>query len=273
MLKQHEAKSDPRLFVAWYSGTIEDATPALDTPLGPTMESILDAQRSLPSWIFRRLYLNLPGQPDDAAFDAESVENAVVANRRVLPPEPGLTAFAFCELSGGGGDDSVLVIVYVINGRYILACLIDQGPRTNGTFSPEETVKKFSETLKVYGCSSVVGDRYAAQWPIQAFQKYGITYKPAELNRSQLYAAFEPLLNSGKVELLDHLKLVQQFIGLVRKGEKIDHASEDHDDHANAAAGAVVLAALADRHAVWMVNFVTGKVLTERELLQRGLLP
>ena len=64
------------------------------------MESILDAQRSLPSWIFRRLYLNLPGQPDDAAFDAESVENAVVANRRVLPPEPGLTAFAFCELSG-----------------------------------------------------------------------------------------------------------------------------------------------------------------------------
>src|SRR5688572_12193820 len=57
MLKQHDAGTDPRLYVAWYSGTIEEANPALNTPLGPTRESIADAQRSLPSWIFRRLYL------------------------------------------------------------------------------------------------------------------------------------------------------------------------------------------------------------------------
>ena len=107
--KQHETKSDPRLFVSWYAGTIEEACPSLNTPYGPTMEDIEDAKRSLPSWIFRRLYLNLPGQPDDAAFDAERVEDAVVANRKVLPPQPTLSYTAFCDLSGGGGDDAVLL--------------------------------------------------------------------------------------------------------------------------------------------------------------------
>jgi hypothetical protein len=103
-------------------------------------------------------------------------------------------------------------------------------------------VAKFSEVLKQYGVSSVTGDRYAAQWPVLAFQKHGIAYRPSDLNRSQIYSAFEPLLNSGRVELLDHPKLLQQLIGLVRKGEKIDHKSGEHDDHANACAGAIVLA-------------------------------
>src|SRR4029079_18984126 len=104
------------------------------------------------------------------------VEDAVVAKRIVLPPEPGATYTAFCDLSGGGGDDATLAIAREYNGIVVLHCLIDQGARTNSIFSPEDAVKKFSDTLKVYGCTSVVGDRYAAQWPIQAFQKYGIHY-------------------------------------------------------------------------------------------------
>lgn len=269
--RQYETKSDPRLFVSWYAGTIEEACPSLNTPYGPTMEDIEDARRSLPSWIFRRLYLNLPGQPDDAAFDAERVEDVIVANRIVLHPEPTLTYTAFCDLSGGGGDDATLAIAHEANGIVVLDLLIDQGARTNGTFSPEQAVEKFATILKTYRCSSVTGDRYAAQWPVQAFQKHGIDYRPAELNRSQLYAAFEPLLNSGKVELLDHPKLLQQLIGLVRKGEKIDHASGDHDDHANAVAGVSVLAVQPNRSA-YAVNFLTGQILTERDLWKRGML-
>jgi hypothetical protein len=268
-----QKQDDPRLYISWYSGTIEEACPSLNSPYGPTTEDIEDARRSLPSWIFRRLYLNLPGQPDDAAFDAERVEEAVVANRKVLPPEHGIQYVAFCDLSGGGGDDATLAIAHETNGITVLDLLIDQGARTNGTFSPEATVEKFSHTLQLYRCTSVTGDRYAAQWPIQAFQKVGIDYQPAELNRSQLYAAFEPLLNSGKVELLDHPQLVQQLIGLIRKGEKVDHASGDHDDHSNAVAGAAVLAAQRHRHSVQMYNIMTGRPFTDRELWQRGLLP
>jgi hypothetical protein len=270
ILKQHEAKSDPRLYVSWYAGTVEEANPSLNGPLGPTLEDILDAQRSLPSWIFRRLYCNLPGQPDSAAFDAEKVEDAVISGRTVLPPQAGVEYVAFVDLSGGGGDDATLCIAHSEGGLAVVDCLIDQGPRVNRTFSPEETVKKFADVLQQYRRSMVQGDRYAAQWPIQAFQKLGIHYRPADLNRSQLYAAFEPLLNSGRVELLDHPRMLQQFIGLVRKGEKIDHASGEHDDHCNSVAGACVRASSAASQQAYMVNFITGEeILSEDEYLRR----
>lgn len=243
ILKQHQAQSDPRLYASWYSGTIEEANPSLNGPLGPTMEDILDAQRALPSWIFRRLYQNLPGQPDNAAYDAEIVQRRVVTGRSELPPVVGTTYQAFSDLSGGGADDATLAVAHHEQGRVVLDLLIDQGPRRAGhTFSPQDTVSKFADALKHYGVWSVTGDRYAAQWPVLAFQQLGITYRPAAQNRSQLYAALEPLLNSGQVELLDQPKLIGQLIGLVRKGEKIDHLASEHDDHSNAAAGALVLA-------------------------------
>ena len=66
---------------------------------------------------------------------------------------------------------------------------------------------------------------------------------------------------------------MQQLIGLIRKGEKIDHASGDHDDHANSAALALVLVTQAHQNVPYMVDFRTGKILTERELWQRGLIP
>ena len=42
--------------------------------------------------------------------------------------------------------------------------------------------------------------------------------------------------------MLDHPKLTEQLLTLVLKSGKIDHLSGDHDDFANAAAGALVLA-------------------------------
>lgn len=273
MLKQWELKPDPRLYVSWYCGTIEEANPSLNSMCGPTLADIEDAQRSLPSWVFRRLYLNQAGMPDGAAFDYESVEACIVKDRKVLPPEAGKHYVAFCDLSGGGSDDSTLCIVHADEReRVIVDCLVDQGPRVNRTFSPEATVERFSAILKQFRCNTVTGDRYAAQWPILAFQKHGITYRPAELNRSQIYAAFEPLLNSGRVELLDDPKLLQQFIGLVRKGEKIDHASGEHDDHCNSVAGACVRAVKVESQQPWAFNFISGEILEEVESDETRLL-
>jgi hypothetical protein len=56
-----------------------------------------------------------------------------------------------------------------------------------------------------------------------------------------------PLLNSGKVELLDLPRLATQFVGLERRTargdrDSIDHAPGAHDDMANAAAGALLIA-------------------------------
>jgi len=241
MQAQHLSGTDPRLFVRWYAGTIDEASPAMNTPLGPTREGIEDARRSLPSWIFRRLYQNLPGQPDGAAFNAESVYRAVVQGRVVLPPQQGRDYASFCDLSGGGEDDATLAIGHRdADERIVVDLVMNQGARSYaGTFDPQQAVATFGDTLKQYGLDQVEGDQYAGRWPVVAFSKFGISYYPAQHTRSQLYSRLEPLLNSGQVQLLDHATVVEQLIGLVRRGEKIDHAAGQHDDHSNAVAGLV----------------------------------
>ena len=66
--------------------------------------------------------------------------------------------------------------------------------------------------------------------------------------KSEIYRDTLPLLNSGKAELLDLPRLATQFAGLERhtaRGgrDSIDHAPGGHDDVANAAAGALLMAA------------------------------
>jgi len=242
MLKQHEDKTDPRLYIAWHAGSIEEANPSLNGPLGPTMEDILQAKRSLPSWIFRRLYLNLGGMPDSSCFDADSIEACIIKGRTVLPPTRRIEYSAFVDMSGGGPDDSTLGIAHKArDSTIILDLVMDQGPR-QGTFDPNLAVGKFIDILKLYRISGVTGDRYAGEWPRKAFERYGISYTIIDKNKSELYAALEPLINSGNVELLDHPKLFAQVLGLVRKGERIDHTVGEHDDWANAASGAAYLA-------------------------------
>jgi hypothetical protein len=103
-------------------------------------------------------------------------------------------------------------------------------------------VSEFSATLKSYRLSRVTGDRYAGLWPTERFAAHGIKYEPAELNRSEIYLAFLPLLNSGRVDLLDNQRMVNQFVGLERRTarsgkDSIDHPPGGHDDIANAVAG------------------------------------
>jgi len=242
MLKQYHDGVDPRLFVFSRSGSIEEANPAMGGPLGSTQADIEHAHLRLPTWHWRRLYLNLPGQGADSAYDAVAIEACVVKGRRSLPPQPDLSYVAFCDMSGGGADDSTLALAHQDNGKAILDLVVDQGPRTGGTFSPEAAVKRFADVLRLYRVSRVTGDRYAGEWPREQFRKLGMQYDVADHTRSQIYANVEPLINAGTVELLDHPKVLTQFISLVRRGDKIDHSVNEHDDHSNAAAGALVLA-------------------------------
>src|SRR6516162_7305236 len=63
--------------------------------------------------------------------------------------------------------------------------------------------------------------------------------------KSSLYTNLLPLLNSNRIELLDHPRLAAQLCGLERRTarggrDSIDHAPAGHDDLANAVAGAAL---------------------------------
>jgi hypothetical protein len=108
-------------------------------------------------------------------------------------------------------------------------------------------VREFAATLKGYRIGRVRGDRYAGEWPREAFRRRGVTYEPAEKTKSDIYLSLLPVLNSGRVELLDNQRLISQLCSLERRTarggrDSIDHAPGAHDDVANAAAGALVLA-------------------------------
>lgn len=102
---------------------------------------------------------------------------------------------------------------------------------------------------KTYNILTVTGDNYAGSWPKEAFARHGINYRTSDKVRSELYLAFLPLVNSQRVELLDHPKMVLQFQTLIcqtgRSGKDvINHQDGGHDDICNAVSGALVLASV-----------------------------
>jgi hypothetical protein len=135
-----------------------------------------------------------------------------------------------------------LAIAHHDDGVAVLDCVRE----VRAPFQPEAVVEDFCKTL-VYGVAKVTGDRYAGEWPREQFSKRNVTYVPSERVKSDLYRDALPLLNSRKCQLLDIRRLISQLHGLERRtarGRKdsIDHGPGQHDDVANAVAGAIVLA-------------------------------
>jgi hypothetical protein len=113
-------------------------------------------------------------------------------------------------------------------------------------FSPEAVVTEFAALLKSYRVHEVVGDRYAGEWPRERFRLAGIAYKLSEPTKGEIYRDTLPLLNSGKVELLDIPRLAGQLCGLERRTarggrDSVDHGTGAHDDVSNSACGALLL--------------------------------
>lgn len=244
---------DPRMYFSWYAGDFttdadvpDDATP--EQRANPSMASwgnddyLVQQRKRLPTHKYRRLHLNLPGAPDGAAFNADSVVSAIVLGRKHLPREEGVSYVGYVDMSGGSSDDAVLAVAYYDKQRKV-AVLVSIMSQTGGVpFNPRDAVRKFVAELRAYGLSKVTGDAYAGETFRADFAAEGITYVVCKDSTSENYEAFEPRLNAGEVELLDIPKLTEQFLTLVYRGSKIDHQPGDHDDWSCAAAGAIVLA-------------------------------
>ncbi len=179
----------------------------------------------------------------EAFVSREVVEACVERGRYELPPVSGLRYAAFVDPSGGSADSFTLAIAHRHERHFVLDTLRETRP----PFSPEAVVADYAAVLKAYGVTRVTGDRYAGEWPREQFRKVGVEYDLADRPKSDLYRDLLPLLNSTRVELLDDAGLLGQLLHLERRvgrggRDSIDHAPRQHDDLANAAAGAVLAA-------------------------------
>jgi hypothetical protein len=126
----------------------------------------------------------------------------------------------------------------------VLDTIRERKPR----FSPWDVVRDFAGVLKKYGVRAVEGNRYGGEFVREPFRECGVEYRVAEKQKSELYRDLLPLLNSRRVEWLDHGRLITQLTQLERRTgrrgrDSIDHAPNSHDDVVNAVAGVVDLIA------------------------------
>lgn len=184
----------------------------------------------------------------EAFMPPEFIEAVVIPGRFELPRIEDAEYFAFCDPSGGRQDSMTMGIAHKDKDKKVpLDVIREQKP----PFQPKVVVKEFSETLKAYGIDEVESDRYAGEWVTEAFREHDITVKNSGLTASEIYLNFLPLVANGTVELLDNKRLKAQLAGLERRtrfGGKdlITHYPGGHDDVANAAAGACVMASKED---------------------------
>lgn len=191
---------------------------------------------------------------DVAGFlDFDAIDATIDRNVRERPPQPRTNYVAFADPSGGSSDAFTLAIAHLEypndpDPSDEPVAILDLVREIRPPFDPAEATAQLCLTLKAYNLTSVTGDRYAAQWVVSAFQQNGIIYEHSSRSRSEIYLELLPQINAQQVRLLDLPKLTQQFAALERRTSRtgrdsVDHPKGSHDDLANAAAGALVIAA------------------------------
>jgi hypothetical protein len=187
----------------------------------------------------------------EAFVSREVVDACTVRGRSSLPPRAHVTYTAFVDPSGGSADSFTLAIAHRSgHGEEEDTVVIDVVEEHRAPCNPAEVVAEFAALLRAYEITCVTGDRYAGEWPREAFRRHGIAYEPADRPKSDLYTDLLPRLTSRRVVLPDHQRLIAQLCALERRTgrsgrDTIDHPPGGHDDLANAVAGAVVLAGAA----------------------------
>jgi hypothetical protein len=178
-------------------------------------------------------------------LDPETVADCVDVGVRERLPDENLQYMAFCDPSGGRRDKFAVAIAHrEESGRTVLDALRSWDP----PFDPASVVAEAARFVKSYRVYEVTGDRYAAEFVVSAWREQGCRYQASERDRSTIYLDLLPLVNAQQCSLLDHQGLLRELNGLVRRRgasgkDRVDHPQAGHDDLANAAAGALVLAA------------------------------
>jgi hypothetical protein len=192
---------------------------------------------------------------DISAFiDRDIVENCVDVGVHERLRLAGQRYFCFIDSAGGSGQDSFAAAIahQEDDGVVILDAVREYRP----VFSPKNVVEEIAQWMKTYGISGAQSDKWGGEFPIEEFAVHKVVVGASARPKSDLYRDALPLLNSGKCRLVDNSRLVSQLCALERRTarggkDSIDHGPGQHDDIANAVAGAIVLAS----HHVRKINF------------------
>jgi hypothetical protein len=190
----------------------------------------------------------------ESFIDRETVMSCVVPKRTHLPYLEIMRYQGFVDVSGGRSESMALAISHAYNGMAILDLIYEW----KAPFNPSTAVRECARMLREFHVSAVTGDRYAAQFTVDLFRQNGIAYRASDKTKSEIYSDFLPALNSGKVQLLDDERMINQLVSLERRTSRsgkdsIDHPPHGRDDRINAVAGALVNV----RHQKFFQNFRT----------------
>ena len=180
-----------------------------------------------------------------AWLPAHVLSDEVVAGLPERREPGGGDLFAFCDLASGGGRDGagLAVAERLPDGR---AALIDAWHWTP-PFTPEAAIAEGAAALKALSINAVSGDLVSKGFQAEAWARHGIAYRENSTSASDLYAAVLGPVLAGRVDWINHPVMIAEFRGLVESARatgkpRVTHPGGQHDDLANSAAGALVLA-------------------------------
>lgn len=198
-------------------------------------------------------------------FDPDVLEMSVAAGIRERAPDAGRTYVAHYDASGGRVDAAALAIAHADDERVVLD-VIRAWPAPH---DPAAVIAEACERLRAYRVREITGDRYSGEFVAEQFRAHGVRYRAAERDRSAIYLDALPLVQAGRVVLLDDPALLRELRGLERRRgtsgrDRIDHRPGAHDDRAVAAAGALAHARRPARGAS-MFHAFTGRPIDPAE--------
>ena len=179
-------------------------------------------------------------------LDGDWIE-AAIERRGTIEPREGVRYHGFADPAGAGKDEFSLAIGHLEGRTRVVDLVLGQ------LGSPHSIVSQYAAVLMQYGLREVVGDKYASGWVKDAFREFGISYRYAAMNRSEIYLEVGPLFATGLVKIPDDPKLIAQLRQLERRTgrqgkDQVDHPPHGSDDRSNAVAGVLQLCAKAHRH-------------------------
>lgn len=170
----------------------------------------------------------------------------------------------FVDPSGGHRDAMVLAIAHY--DEKLECVVLDALAERLPPFSPKDVVREFCALLKKYKIYYITGDRYAGEWPREQFRDNEVEYISSEFTKSEIYMKLLPRVNNGQIRLIENKRMFVQMTSLERRTSRNGRDSVDHpvggfDDLANAAAGAITIAAARMEGFIDLDNVVFGSGL------------